>query len=92
MKDLCDSLSIGERMYRPPNREQRTQHLNDDIYFRKEITDNPILWEAFERAANTGQFQNVCCAAQGLEALSNLSASHLSSSNPNPNPFFLCPS
>ena len=30
-KDLCDRLSIGERMYRPPNKEQRTKHLNDDI-------------------------------------------------------------
>ena len=85
-KDLCDRLSIGERMYRPPNKEQRTEHLNDDIDYRKQIIDNHQIWEALETAANKGQFQNILCAAQGMEAISNLGASHLGSPNPNPKP------
>ena len=83
-KNLCDRLSIGERMYRPPNKEQRTEHLNDDIDYRKQIIHNPQIWEALETAANTGQFRKILCAAQGMEAPSKLGASHLGSPNPNP--------
>ena len=86
MKDLCDAFSIEERMYCPPNRERRTKHPNDDIDYRHQIFDNPRIWEALETAANTGQFQNIFCAAQVLEALWNLSASHLGSPNLNRNP------
>ena len=74
-------------MFCPLNNEQRTAHLNDNIEYPKQVIDNPQLWEAPETAANTGQFQNILCAAHGLEALSNLSASQLGSSNPNLNPF-----
>ena len=69
-KDLCDRLSIGERMYQPPDKEQRTGHLNDDTDYHKQIIDNPQIWEALETAANTGQLQNILCAVQGMEAFS----------------------
>ena len=59
-KGLCDQLSIEERMYRPPNRKQRTEHLNDDIEYPKQVMDNPQLWEALETAANTGHFRISC--------------------------------
>ena len=64
MKHLCDLFSFGERMFCPPNRKQRTEHLNDDIEYPKQVMDNPQLWEALETASNTGQFQKILWAAQ----------------------------
>ena len=86
-KDLCDPCSIGERTYRPPISEQRTEHLNDDIDYCKQITDNPQVWDATETEAITGQFQNILCAAHRMKAPSNFRASHPGSRYPNPNSF-----
>ena len=74
---LCERLGLDEQMYQPSTRENRPEHLNDEIDYRKQVTDNPKLQEILKTAAFTGHFQSILNVAQGMEASSSLGASQL---------------
>ena len=53
--------------------------MNDEIDYRKQVTDKPKLQEILKTAA--GHFQSILNVAQGMEAFSSLGASHLGNTN-----------